>query len=66
MAAKEAGGVDKLIEQIEKGAVSKAAPRIRMQGAFVGALGTAAVTGMGVWLCSCSATALVRDCRPHL
>ena len=48
MAAKEAGGVDKLIEQIEKGAVSKAAPRIRMQGAFVGALGTAAVTGMGV------------------
>lgn len=47
MAAKESGGVDKLIEQIEKGAVSKAAPRIRLQGAFVGALGTA-VTGMGV------------------
>lgn len=42
MAAKEAGGVDKLIEQIEKGAVSRAAPRIRMTGALVGALGTAA------------------------
>jgi hypothetical protein len=48
MAAKEAGGVDKLIEQIEMGAVSKAAPRIRTQGVFVGALGTAAVTGVGV------------------
>jgi hypothetical protein len=37
VAAKEAGGVDKLIEQIEKGAVSKAAPRIRRNGALVGA-----------------------------
>ena len=42
VAAKEVGGVDKLIEQIEKGAVSKAAPRIRRKGALVGALGTAA------------------------
>lgn len=42
VAAKEVGGVEKLIGQIEKGAVSKAAPRIRMKGVLVGALGTAA------------------------
>ena len=42
MAAKEVGGVDKLIEQIGDGAVSKAAPRIFGKGALVGALGTAA------------------------
>lgn len=42
-AAKEAGGVDKLIEQIEKGAVSRAAPRIHREGAVAGALGTAAM-----------------------
>lgn len=42
MAAKEVGGVDKLIEQIGEGAVSKAAPRIFGKGALVGALGTAA------------------------
>jgi hypothetical protein len=42
VAAKKLGGVDKLIEQIEKGAVSKAAPGIRRKGALVGALGTAA------------------------
>ncbi len=41
VAAKEVGGVDKLIEQIEEGAVSKAAPRIFGKGALVGALGTA-------------------------
>jgi hypothetical protein len=42
VAAKEAGGVDKLIGQIEKGAVSKAAPRIFGTGALVGvALGAA-------------------------
>jgi hypothetical protein len=40
--AKEVGGVDKLIEQIGEGAVSKAAPRIFGKGALVGALGTAA------------------------
>ncbi len=42
VAAKEVGGVDKLIEQIGEGAVSKAAPRIFGKGALVGALGTAA------------------------
>lgn len=42
VAAKEVGGVDKLIEQIEESAVSKAAPRIFGKGALVGALlGTA-------------------------
>ena len=45
MAAKEVGGVDKLIKEIEEGAVAKAAPRIFGKGALVGALGTAA-TGM--------------------
>ena len=40
--AKEVGGVNKLIEQIGEGAVSKAAPRIFGKGALVGALGTAA------------------------
>lgn len=43
VAAKEAGGVDKLIKQIEKGAVSKAAPRIRVESALAGALCTAAM-----------------------
>lgn len=42
VAAKEVGGVDKLIEQIAEGAVSKAAPRIFGKGALVGVLGTAA------------------------
>jgi hypothetical protein len=42
VAAKEVGGVDKLIEQIGEGAVSKAAPRIFGKSALVGALGTAA------------------------
>ena len=42
VAAKEVGGVDKLIEQIGEGTVSKAAPRIFGKGALVGALGTAA------------------------
>ena len=42
VAAKEVGGVDKLIEKIGEGAVSKAAPRIFGKGALVGALGTAA------------------------
>ena len=35
-------GVEKLIEEIGEGAVSKAAPRIFGKGALVGALGTAA------------------------
>jgi hypothetical protein len=37
VAAKAVGGVDKLIEQIGEGAVSKAAPRIFGKGALVGA-----------------------------
>jgi hypothetical protein len=42
VAAKEVGGVDKLIEIIEEVAVAKAAPRSFRKGALVGALGTAA------------------------
>jgi hypothetical protein len=43
VAAKEVGGVDKLIKKIGEGAVSKAAPRIFGKGVLVGAtLGTAA------------------------
>lgn len=45
VAAKEVGGVDKLIEQIEKGAVSRAAPRIRRKSALVGAAFGTAATG---------------------
>jgi hypothetical protein len=40
-AAKEVGGVDKLIEKIGEEAVSKAAPRIFGKGVLVGALGVA-------------------------
>ena len=42
VAAKEVGGVDKLVEKIGEGAVSKAAPRIFGKGALIGVVGTAA------------------------
>lgn len=67
IAAKGAGGVDKLIEQIEKGIVSKAALRKRMQGAFVEALGTAAVTAAKRYLDNKKAReALAEDAKAQL
>ena len=52
VAAKEVGGVDKLIEKIGEGAVSKAAPRIFGKGALVGVVGTAA-TGVAAMIAKC-------------
>lgn len=45
IAAKEAGGVEKLIETIAEGAVSEASPRIFGKGALVGVVGTAVAGG---------------------
>lgn len=45
VAAKEVGGVDKLIEQIGEDAVSRAAPRIFGKGALAGATLVTAATG---------------------
>jgi hypothetical protein len=74
-AAKEAGGVDKLIENIGEGAVSKAAPKIYVRGALAGALGTAA-TGVATGVVVMAAKryldnkkareALAEDAKAHL
>ncbi|MEU6668692.1 hypothetical protein [Streptomyces sp. NPDC046727] len=44
-AAKEAGGVDKLISAIKKAAVDGAALRLRVQGVGIGVTGTLVVGG---------------------
>jgi hypothetical protein len=67
VAAKEVGGVNKLIEQIGEGAVSKAAPRIFGEGALVGALGTAAAMAAKRYLDNKKAReALAEDAKAQL
>ncbi|WPP33179.1 hypothetical protein [Streptomyces sp. CL7] len=44
--AKEAGGVDKLIEALKEAARNEAAPGVRWQGIGIGAVGTLAAAGV--------------------
>lgn len=70
-AAKAVGGVENLIENIEVGAVAKAAPALVGKGAALGAAGLAAAVALGTlakraWVDRVAREALAEDSKQEL